>query len=69
MKRTLLRSTLTALVAACALTASAQGVAINSTGAAPDPLAMVDVTGVAPVRGLLIPRMTEADRLAIPVVA
>lgn len=41
----------------------AQNIAINSTGAAPAASAMLDITSTT--GGLLIPRMTEAQRLAI----
>jgi len=39
------------------------GVAINATGAAPDTSAMLDVSSA--IKGILIPRMTEAERSAI----
>jgi hypothetical protein len=42
---------------------SAQNVAINSTGAAPAPSAMLDIASTT--SGLLIPRMTTAQRTAI----
>lgn len=64
---------LTAL-ATCLLT-QAQNVGINVTGAAPNPAAMLDldVSGIVAAgqakRGLLIPRMTEAQRLAITTTA
>jgi hypothetical protein len=41
-----------------------QNVSINNTGLAPDPSAILDVSSAD--RGLLIPRMTTAQRLAIP---
>ncbi len=40
-----------------------QGVAINEDGAAPDPSAMLEVTSTE--KGILIPRMTQAQRDAI----
>ncbi|MEO7080286.1 MAG: hypothetical protein ABIY71_02125, partial [Flavobacteriales bacterium] len=51
--------------------ANAQNVGISADGAIPDPAAMLDmnVTSLGVKRGLLIPRMTEAQRLAIPVTA
>lgn len=41
-----------------------QNVGINTTGAAPDPSAILDVS--ADSLGILIPRMNEAEMLAIP---
>jgi hypothetical protein len=56
--------------------ATAQSVGINVNGAAPDPNAILDISSAAlngsslqPKRGLLVPRMTAAQRLAIPVTA
>ena len=49
--------------------AVAQNVGINANGAAPNPSAMldVDVSAIAGTkRGLLIPRVTSAERIAIP---
>jgi hypothetical protein len=43
---------------------SAQNVGINKTGSNPDPSAMLDIS--AADKGLLIPRMTLAQKLAIP---
>ncbi len=73
------RNFLTLVALAACTMASAQNVGINATPGVPptpDPDAIldIDVTGLAgtvpqPKRGLLIPRMTEAQRLAIPVVA
>jgi uncharacterized protein (TIGR02145 family) len=40
-----------------------QGIAINEDGAAPDPSAMLEVTSTE--KGILIPRMTQAQREAI----
>lgn len=40
-----------------------QGIAINEDGAAPDPSAMLEVTSTE--KGVLIPRMTQAQREAI----
>ncbi len=51
--------------------ANAQNVGISTDGAAPNAAAILDINTAVQVnsakRGLLIPRMTEADRLAIPV--
>jgi len=41
----------------------AQNMSINADGTSPDPSAMLDITSTS--RGLLIPRMTQAQRLAI----
>jgi hypothetical protein len=38
---------------------------INATGIAPDPSAMLDVRSTT--KGLLIPRMTTAQRTALPI--
>lgn len=54
------------LIASCliiGMTAYAQNIGINSTGAAPDNSAMLDVTSTD--KGMLIPRMTTAQRTAI----
>lgn len=58
-------------IGACALprAAHAQNIGINADGAAPDPSAMLDISVSAvagPKRGLLIPRMSAAQRTAIP---
>jgi len=42
---------------------SQQGIAINTTGISADPSAMLDISTTT--KGILIPRMTEAQRLAI----
>jgi trimeric autotransporter adhesin len=55
--------TLLTLILLTATVALSQGVAINETGAAPDPSAMLDVTSTS--KGLLVPRMTIAQRNAI----
>jgi len=47
----------------CVQQAGAQNVAINGTGAAPAPSAMLDIASTT--TGLLIPRMTSAQRIAI----
>jgi len=61
MKRTLL---LFAIALLFGIQSYAQtGVAINTTGADPDPSAMLDVSSTE--KGLLIPRMTQAQRTAI----
>lgn len=46
------------------LSLHAQNISINESGAAPDNSAMLDIT--ANDKGVLIPRMTAAQRLAIP---
>lgn len=54
------------LMAACNLfaqDATAQSVSINNTGAPPDPKAMLDISSNS--KGILIPRMTQAERDAI----
>ncbi|GIV43672.1 MAG: hypothetical protein KatS3mg035_0795 [Bacteroidia bacterium] len=45
-----------------------QNVGINTTGTPPDNSALLDVdaNGMSPKKGLLIPRMTTAERNAIP---
>src|ERR1043166_7178964 len=46
--------------------AQSSGVSINSTGNAADPSAMLDVSSTsAPYMGMLIPRMTTANRNSI----
>jgi hypothetical protein len=55
--------TLLTLILLTATVALGQGVAINETGAEPDPSAMLDVTSTS--KGLLVPRMTIAQRNAI----
>ncbi|MBK6625960.1 MAG: hypothetical protein IPG35_00010 [Flavobacteriales bacterium] len=42
-----------------------QGIAINDTGAPPNPHALLDVDGSTHDRGVLLPRMTTAERTAI----
>jgi len=61
MKKTLITISI-ALFAACRVFAQ-DGAAINSSGAAADPSAMLDVSSNN--KGLLTPRMTEAERTAI----
>jgi trimeric autotransporter adhesin len=51
------------LLSAFSLRGYSQGVAINSSGAEPDPSAMLDIS--ADNKGILIPRMTMAERNAI----
>jgi len=45
-----------------------QNIGINGTGAAPNAAALLDVdaAGISPKKGLLVPRMTTAERNAIP---
>lgn len=45
--------------------AHGQGIAINDTGAPPNPHALLDVDGSTHDRGVLLPRMTTAERTAI----
>lgn len=64
------RKALITLLGACALTvtACAQNIGINVDGAAPHASALLDIDGSAIVgtkRGLLIPRVTTAERTAI----
>lgn len=67
------RHFLTYLAVALCSTAGAQSVGINVAGAAPDPDAILDISAAglpgSAMRGLLIPRMTEAQRIAIAVTA
>ncbi len=53
----------TTIILLLATMAYGQGVAINEDGASPDPSAMLEVTSTE--KGILIPRMTEAQRDAI----
>ncbi len=53
----------TTIILLLATMAYGQGVAINEDGAAPDPSAMLEVTSTE--KGILIPRMTQAQRDAI----
>jgi hypothetical protein len=55
--------TITTAILLIATVALGQGVAINEDGAAPDPSAMLEVTSNE--KGILIPRMTQAQREAI----
>lgn len=65
MKQLSARALWTMVPAALLATATmAQSTAINTTGAVAAPSALLDITSTN--RGLLIPRMTEAQRLAIP---
>jgi len=52
-----------ALLSAGALTVNAQNIAINTTGAAANASAMLDVTST--ISGVLVPRMTGAQKTAI----
>ncbi|GAB5538950.1 MAG: hypothetical protein Salg2KO_10530 [Salibacteraceae bacterium] len=54
---------LTSVLCIAAISISAQNMSINSNGADPDNSAMLDVQSTS--QGLLIPRMTEAQRLSI----
>ena len=64
----MLRFTITLSLFVVGTVVGAQGVAINSNGASPDPSALLDVDAAALVgtkRGLLIPRVSSTERLAI----
>ncbi|MBV6404618.1 MAG: hypothetical protein GFGODING_01371 [Flavobacteriales bacterium] len=64
-----LRPLLTCLACWVHFAARAQNIGINVNGAAPHPSALLDIDAgaiVGPKRGLLIPRMTAAERAAIP---
>lgn len=65
MKRFLLRSLPAVAVIGLTATVNAQnrGVAVNATGAAPNDMAILDVSSTT--KGMLIPRMTLAQRNAI----
>lgn len=65
MKRSFLRFLPAVAVIGLAVNASAQnkGVAVNANGAAPNPMAILDVTSTT--KGMLIPRMSLAQRNAI----
>lgn len=67
MKQLSARALWTMVPAALLATASmAQSTAINTTGAVAAPSALLDISSTAvPYRGLLIPRMTQAQRTAI----
>ncbi len=71
MRQTLRLLTSVSLAALAAFNADAQNVGINRNGAVPNAKAILDldVSGTAanPFQGMLIPRMSEAQRLAIPV--
>lgn len=72
MRRTLHRPLLLIAVTACVGQAHSQAVAINPDGVVPNASSMLDVSNAAvptTVRGLLIPRMTQAQRVAIPTTA
>lgn len=56
--------TISLLILLFAGTAMSQGVAINEDNAAPDPSAMLDVQSTD--KGMLVPRMTQSERDAIP---
>ncbi len=60
-----MKNRLTLLFTILALTTSAQvgGIAVNTSGTSPDPDAYLDVSGTS--GGILIPRMTQAQRNAI----
>ncbi len=53
-----------AFLTACSCAAFSQNIAINESGAQPDTSAMLDISSTT--KGLLIPRMTKAEKNAIP---
>jgi uncharacterized protein (TIGR02145 family) len=59
---------LTAVILGLASPTNAQNLGISATGSPPDNSALLDVdaTGMNPKKGVLIPRMTTAERNAIP---
>mgnify|MGYP001240529778 CR=1 FL=1 len=65
------RHLLTAFALASSTIAGAQSVGISTNAAVPNPNAILDIdaSALGSKRGLLIPRMTAAQRLAIPVAA
>lgn len=62
-----LRTALSLVAFSTLLVADAQNVGINTSGAAPDAKAIldVDVSALGTKKGMLIPRMTRAERLAL----
>src|SRR5579872_1235704 len=63
MKNTLLALSLGALLSVCTASAYGQGMAVNTTGAAANSSALLDVSSTT--QGMLIPRMTNAQLTAI----
>ncbi len=63
IRKYLLGVAITALLALCTQTAKGQGLSVNTTGDAADTSAMLDVSSSS--KGLLMPRMTSAQRDAI----
>lgn len=61
----MIKSYLLLLFVLCFCSANAQNIAINETGAAPDPSAMLDIT--SPDKGILIPRLPDHTAIAAPV--
>lgn len=64
-----MKNVLTTLCIAASLGGFSQNIGINTTGAAPDNSALLDISVsgmVGTKRGLLIPRMTTAERNLIP---
>ncbi|MDE2591094.1 MAG: hypothetical protein KGL95_15660, partial [Patescibacteria group bacterium] len=66
MKRSYKRTTVIVLLISFIYSAKGQNIGINTTGATPDPSALLDISG-SPLndKGLLIPRMTTAQMNAI----
>lgn len=72
MRNTLrLRPVITLISCSIILSTSAQNIGVSVDGATPNAKAVLDIdvsaAGLGTKRGMLIPRMTEAERLAIPV--
>jgi hypothetical protein len=63
IKTTLFPGLIVALLLTTEIKAQNQNVAINNTGLAPNPAAMLDVSSSS--KGMLIPRMTSAQRISI----
>lgn len=61
----MIKSYLLLVLVICAYSAKAQNIAINETGAAPDPSAMLDITSSN--KGILIPRLPDQTIIAAPV--
>jgi hypothetical protein len=63
LKRFLTMAGIVLVTAACSLVHAQNGVGINPTGAAADPSAALDVSSTN--KGVLVPRMTAAEKVAI----
>lgn len=53
------------LTVVCSARATAQNIGINGTGATPNPFAVLDVASSANNKGVLVPRLTTAQRTSI----